>query len=66
MLICPTLECLKINNFLETGNCSLLLRMAMMQMDCILKNLASTFQSSHSHLMAKPKMHHRLLLQKID
>ena len=40
----------ELNNCTETVYCSLLLRMARMEMDCILKHLASVFQTSRTHL----------------
>ena len=43
------------NNCNETIYCSLLWRMAKMEMDCILKHLASLFQSSRTHHYAKTK-----------
>ena len=53
-----------LNNCTDTVNGSLLMQMARMEMDCILKYLASNYSI---HLKVKPKMYHGLtFLQKID
>ena len=55
----------KVNNSTETVYCSLLLRMARMEIDRILKNLAPIFKAPI--FKEKPKMYHGyLIFQTID